>query len=218
MYIIYILDKNNNRFKLRYQIGGFKKMIYGIVLHGKKDEISKHVEAMTAIAPTVAYKYRYTAGVTSTFPMMNDCVLSYYFTDDECVFNILEDNRPESWYGSYSKGIIYTLDFNEDELEIDDLSEGIDYSIDIEIQMLEEDFFELEKEFSDYTKLEEKNIIKLDNKTEKHREIIKASIKLAFQKKDPLSVKYRKAANQKRSLADKIYAKYGAIARTLVNK
>lgn len=98
-------------------------MSYGIVLHGKKDEIRKHTEAMTAIAPTVAYKVRYTAGVTSTFPMMNDCVLSYYFTDDECVFNILENNRPESWYGSYSKGMIYTLDFNEDEyIDSDEVS------------------------------------------------------------------------------------------------
>jgi hypothetical protein len=140
------------------------------------------------------------------------------FMDKETTKNNIDLNKANDKFDSEINDLLENLDFNEDEPEIDDLSEGIDYSIDIEIQMLEEDFFELEKEFSDYTKLEEKNIIKLDNKTEKHREIIKASIKLAFQKKDPLSVKYRKAANQKRSLADKIYAKYGAIARTLVNK
>ena len=37
-------------------------MSYGIVLHGKKDEIRKHTEAMTAIAPTVAYKDRSGSG------------------------------------------------------------------------------------------------------------------------------------------------------------
>lgn len=98
-------------------------MSYGIVLHGKKDEIRKHAEAMTVIAPAFAHKDNYMAGVTTTFPMMNDCVLSYYFTNDECVFNILEDNRSESWYGSYSKGVMYTLDFNEDEyIDSDEVS------------------------------------------------------------------------------------------------
>ena len=90
-------------------------MSYGIVLHGKKDEINKHVEAMTSLADFVSQQDNYMAGVSSTFPMMNDCVLSYYFTNDEHVFNMLEDNRPESWYGSYSKGSISTLEFVEDE-------------------------------------------------------------------------------------------------------
>jgi len=108
----------------------------------------------------------------------------------------------------------------EEGLEEDSELKAMLEELGLDISDLEEDSqiagleSELDGLLEELESLEERNIIKLDNKTQKKRMLIKKAIKMAFVAKDPLYAKYKVVAKKRKELMTVIVKKYLSRAKS----